>query len=1811
MHLHVVSVEHSVANPEPALGDSQMSPLFHRVSARCPLLHLFGYVHTRREGGGGPEALQQRSVCAHVHGVYPYFMVLRHDPGVSAMQFGAQLEAVAIRLLKPSAPTAAPPPQLLHHVEVVRRLPFYGYHARHKTFFKVSVIDPQLVGSLLRLLRQTTEVGGRRWQTYDAHTPYHFQFMVDYGMKGMAPFCIPSCTARTPVPKDVQPTQLQTNLRVTAVMPRGEPLRLTRAELEIDVKASVLRRRECPAETGENLLSVRRSMREYFAEHGVDDALRCGAGLDIADRSCTASDVQNSDSAVRVMRQRALMHLRARANTAKAESPSHISSTPRDGVETHTAFSPSAGKLSGHLTLQLMEEMHGESAEAACLALSVSTSSLASSSSAASSAFLVSVPSVGEAGRDAGERSSHSSEGGDRMRAAPVAADASLVVGDSVAVVGVPVDGGASPAPSVAKITAMDAQTVRLRWYMTLRETHLADAQEALERSGRWLARRAPDAGSAAAAEEELLLGDVEDDNPIDVLKQAVRVAVYHEYSACKSPALLCRYNYHVSEQRLSEISPARSGEPVALPAALAAPPATGAVGAGVVEEDAELLTSPPSSSSSLFSSPSSCGAAAERREFAPPLSLSRPSTHGGNCTPAPLRRSVSSVAQQAAQSQLSLLLSCVGSSPPATAIVHAVASPPVASEAGGNVEPPSASLECVSPRQVALLQECREASFCLRPCHFMGDIARNFRWTYDQQHHSIAVSAASWPLATPSSTASSSHAPAAASTRGGMPRATVGALPARPSVPLLSHVAPSPWVSPSHQRASAAKAPKWQPHPSSNASRSLGRGTYTTCELRVMCVEVLVHRQPGTQNVVQDELLAVALGRTNSSAEFIGVRIFCVCPATMAMNCLQQPFSGVVDVVPLPSELHLLQRVRRELCSYDPDILLSWEGCKYGVGLLALRYRLVLRRSLARDVARLAIHGVGDATGEAGDERDAVGDAASADDELWLSSSSSSSSSSAGDGEGVAAPETAGASAAAASQLGTADMIRRLSRRFGGGVRVAGRVVVDLGRQLRKELRLPSHTLQMVHQKLFRRSLPYFTDVALAEMYTGRSADMRRVALSVLLTRVVTPHRVARHLDFYTRTMEFARMYGILFYEVLTRGSQYRVEATLHRMARPLGYAMLSPSPEEVHRQPRLVSMPLIMQPRSGFYKDDPVVVLDFRSLYPSIVIAYNLCYSTCLGRVSKCRRGRLGVLASYRQADPLLLRLLAEDDALLAAHRVTVAPNGCMFLSPEIRRGVLPQMLQALLDTRLQVLAALRHVAQPCEDKHMQRVLQQQQTAIKLLANTTYGYTAASFTGRMPCVDVADATVMLARQTLERAMRLINGHPSWNAEVVYGDTDSLFVRLPGRTKEEAFLLGEQMAREVSRINPAPIQLQFEKVLFPCLLLVKKRYAGYAYFKPDQKQPEFLARGIETVRRDQCPATSRLAERMLQLLFAGASTDVLRTRFYEEVGKLQRGGCNPADCIFRKAVKLGRYRDEAHLPPGAHLAMQLIEKDITRTPYWGERMPYIVVQPQASLRLRDQVVHPQRLLSLRESLRVDHEYYIKRHIIPTLDRMFYLIGVSFARWYALMPRRRSCQSYFGLGVATLPRSGKKTPRTPREHPIVVGDDTDADTDHGGASLPLAALACRPRQRTLDAHCHRTLCAVCLEACSETRPPDPPVCGGCLRNRRASAVRVVGRRRRVEQELRLLETACRRCIASCGEAGGANFLAGEERDMEDMHFAIPHQLAAAASTALHGDGSRGCLSIDCYLSFEKSQVFLLYSQLMALENYLARLCVTA
>lgn len=418
------------------------------------------------------------------------------------------------------------------------------------------------------------------------------------------------------------------------------------------------------------------------------------------------------------------------------------------------------------------------------------------------------------------------------------------------------------------------------------------------------------------------------------------------------------------------------------------------------------------------------------------------------------------------------------------------------------------------------------------------------------------------------------------------------------------------------------------------------------------------------------------------------------------------------------------------------------------------------------------------------------------------------------------------------------------------GELRIVGRILLDVWRLMRHEISLQSYTFESIMYHILHQRVPVHSFKDLSFWWDHRSHIYRHRTANHYFFRVDHILELFDKLDLIGRTSELARLFGIQFYEVLSRGSQFRVESMMLRLAKPLNFIPVSPSVTQRANMKAPEYIPLVLEPESKLYVD-PVVVLDFQSLYPSMIIAYNYCFSTCIGKVN-----RLGKNAPFEFGATQLKISKQRVEKLVKHDLLNFSPCGVAFVKPKVREGILPRMLKEILGTRLMVKNSMKENK---DDSLLQKVLHNRQLGLKLIANVTYGYTAANFSGRMPSVEVGDSVVSKGRETLQRAIAMVDNTPQWGAKVVYGDTDSLFIMFPGRSKDYAFEVGKQIAEAITKDNPDPVKLKFEKVYQPCILQTKKRYVGYMYESPDQKEPIYEAKGIETVRRDGCPAVAKV----------------------------------------------------------------------------------------------------------------------------------------------------------------------------------------------------------------------------------------------------------------------------------------------------------------------------------------------------------------
>ncbi|BEJ14698.1 hypothetical protein CspHIS471_0404650 [Cutaneotrichosporon sp. HIS471] len=635
---------------------------------------------------------------------------------------------------------------------------------------------------------------------------------------------------------------------------------------------------------------------------------------------------------------------------------------------------------------------------------------------------------------------------------------------------------------------------------------------------------------------------------------------------------------------------------------------------------------------------------------------------------------------------------------------------------------------------------------------------------------------------------------------------------------------------------------------------------------------------------------------------------------------------------------------------------------------------------------------------------------------------------------------------------------------------KVAGRHVLNIWRILRSEVTLNIYTFENCVFHVLRQRIPHFTAGALTALWRSKTpAHIARV-LGILFQRVVLYAELIDAAEVVSKNAEFGRVFGVDFDAVVFRGSQFKVESFLFRLAKPESFILVTPSRAQVGLQNAPFAVPLIAEPESKYYSH-PVIVLDFQSLYPSVMIAYNICYSTCLGRVEK-----------FKGTDKFGFTELKVSDGMLELLKdyLTVTPNGMVFVKPAVRKSLLAKMLGEILDTRVMVKHAMKGAS---GDKALNQLLNARQLALKLMANVTYGYTSATYSGRMPCIEIADSIVQTGRETLEKAHELIHSRPEWDATVVYGDTDSLFVSLPGRSKEQAFKIGHDIARAVTAINPKPVTLKFEKVYMGCILMAKKRYVGFKYERPDETEPSFDAKGIETIRRDGFPAQAKLEEVCLKMLFRGNDLSEIKAHCRSEWGKILSGRVSIQDFIIAKEVRLGTYSTKVPPPPGAAVAFRRILKDPRDEPQYAERVPYVISNAECR-RLIDRARTPEEMLASR-SLGIDAEYYIRNLLIPPLARIFNLVGGDVEQWYDSMPRARAAKRYGGVAARIDAHFASL-------HCRICGDEGGPVCVACKQGPDVAATALLGRENAVQARA-RDLHSICT-SCSGTPPVETVLC---------------------------------------------------------------------------------------------------------------------
>mmetsp|Transcript_3721 Transcript_3721/g.7105 ORF Transcript_3721/g.7105 Transcript_3721/m.7105 type:complete len:338 (+) Transcript_3721:5968-6981(+) len=177
-------------------------------------------------------------------------------------------------------------------------------------------------------------------------------------------------------------------------------------------------------------------------------------------------------------------------------------------------------------------------------------------------------------------------------------------------------------------------------------------------------------------------------------------------------------------------------------------------------------------------------------------------------------------------------------------------------------------------------------------------------------------------------------------------------------------------------------------------------------------------------------------------------------------------------------------------------------------------------------------------------------------------------------------------------------------------------------------------------------------------------------------------------------------------------------------------------------------------------------------------------------------------------------------------------------------------------------------------------------------------------------------------------------------------------------------------------------------------------------YDSPDQTAPTFEAKGIETVRKDQCPVTQKILRSALILTFEERNLSKLKQYLLRQWALIHSGRLPVSDFILTGRLR-SNYRSKIG-PVQAALVKRLAEADPGKTIRHKERLPYVIVaSPGRSFKLRDCVLTPNELLNQWDAYSIHSFYYATKHVNAALNRCFSLepFNVDINIWYQSAPK--------------------------------------------------------------------------------------------------------------------------------------------------------------------------------------------------------------
>lgn len=370
-----------------------------------------------------------------------------------------------------------------------------------------------------------------------------------------------------------------------------------------------------------------------------------------------------------------------------------------------------------------------------------------------------------------------------------------------------------------------------------------------------------------------------------------------------------------------------------------------------------------------------------------------------------------------------------------------------------------------------------------------------------------------------------------------------------------------------------------------------------------------------------------------------------------------------------------------------------------------------------------------------------------------------------------------------------------------------------------------------------------------------------------------------------------------------------------------------------------------LVLDPKVGFY-DAMILLMDFNSLYPSIIQEYNICFTT----------------------------IPATDD-----EKNLVLPDKNLPL------GILPTEIRKLVESRREVKKLMVNLDTQ-SDVYMQYNIRQ--LALKLTANSMYGCLGFS-NSRFYAKNLAALVTQKGREILMNTKDLVQKQ---NLEVIYGDTDSIMINTNSLDYDQVFKIGSKIKQEVNKLYKQ-VELDIDGVFRYLLLLKKKKYAAVTVTKTktgELKMSQEL-KGLDIVRRDWSQLAAEAGKMVLNQILCDQSADDRINNIHTQLAKLK-------DDLMANKVPLSLlvitkqltkdphlYADKNVLP---HVQVALrFNKRGGKPLRAGDTVPYVICDDGTTNSATQRAYHLDELKT-NNTLKIDIKYYLSQQIHPVVNRL-------------------------------------------------------------------------------------------------------------------------------------------------------------------------------------------------------------------------------